>query len=75
MLVEIAMADGILAQEEEDFLSEFLDPNLGSIQQLSQRPKLTQQEFNSVSQGDVRKTMFMLSWTLALADEDFAQEE
>ena len=75
MLVEVAMADGILAQEESDFLMEFLDPTLGSVQELSTRPRLTQQELDAVSKGGVRNTMFMLSWTLALADEDFAPQE
>ena len=75
MLVEVAMADGILAQEESDWLREFLHPNLGSIETISRSPKLTRQEFNTVSKGPVRQTMFMLSWTLALADEDFDQAE
>ena len=75
MLVEIAMADGVLAQEESDWLREFLHPSLGSIETISRSPKLTRQEFDTVSRGPVRQTMFMLAWTLALADEEFDQSE
>ena len=75
MLVQMAMADGVLAPEESQFLQEFLDPNLGSLQSLSSRPPLSGAEFSQVSQGGVRESMLMLVWTLAITDEDFDPKE
>jgi hypothetical protein len=75
MLVEIAMADGILAPAEESWLLSFLDPSMGSIQSISQRPKITSAELNTASKGPVRQTLLMLAWALALADESFVSSE
>ena len=74
MLVEIAMADGHLAQAEEAWLMSFLNPN-ESVQELAKRPQITSAELQMASQGRVRQSLLMLSWALALADQDFASSE
>ena len=75
MLVEVAMADGILAPEEKEWLTSLLDPRLGTIDSIARNPKLTAAELSQTSVGGVRETMLMVAWTLALCDEDFAEEE
>ena len=75
MLVQMAMADGVLASKEIEFLQENLNPNLGSIESLAARPPLSNAEFSQVSQGGVRESMLMLVWTLSIADEDFDPKE
>ena len=74
MLTQVAMADGILADEEQDFISGFIGQKY-TINQLRQLPKLIQSEFDQVSNHNIKKNLFMLAWTMALTDEDFAAEE
>ena len=75
MLVELAMADGSISTSEVEWLNSLIDPSIGSIQSISQLPKLTQQELQQASAGAVRETMLMLTWALALCDEELAQQE
>jgi len=75
MLVQIAMADGVMAQQESNWLAEFLDPSFGDVDSLARRPPISGPEFSQVSAGPVRETMLLITWTLALADEDFAAQE
>ncbi len=75
MLVEIANADGRLAEEEKIFLNEFLVPNFGTVETLSNKPALSADELGATSAGRVRDTMLMLAWALALVDEDLDSRE
>lgn len=75
MLVEVAHADGKLAAEERRQLAEFIDPALGTVEELAARPPLSDAELAETSSEGTRRTMLMLAWALALADEDFAPEE
>ena len=75
MLVEAATTDGRLAEEEESFLIEFLDGAEGSVEDLAQRPELTDAELGETTAGAVRETMLMLANTLALSDEHFDATE
>ena len=75
MLVEIAGADGHIAEEERGFLMEFLDSDLGDVESLSSRPQLTSAELDETSRGAPRDTMLMLAWVLAISDEDFDAAE
>ena len=75
MLVEIAAADGELAQEEREFLNSFVDPESGSVEQISNGPKLSSAELGECSAGAVRETMLMLAWGVALTDEEVAAAE
>ena len=74
MLVEIAMVDGHLAQAEEAWLMSFLNP-AESIQELAKRPQITSAELQMASKGQVRLSLLMISWALALADQSFATSE
>ena len=75
MLVEIARADGRLSNEESTWLTDFIAPDLGSVRDLTARPPLSDAELGETSQGSVRQTLLMVAWTLALADEHFAEPE
>ncbi|MCB9764034.1 MAG: hypothetical protein H6739_29960 [Alphaproteobacteria bacterium] len=75
MLVEVSSADGRITRDEEAFLLEFLDPEVGTPQDLAQRPPLSDAELNETSGGAVRETLLMLAWALALCDEDLAESE
>ncbi len=75
MLVEVASADGSLAEAERSFLMDFLDPELGSVDSLAMRPPLTTAELSQSSQGAVRGSMLMLAWVLSLSDEAFDPAE
>ncbi|MBN2798239.1 MAG: hypothetical protein JXX28_03765, partial [Deltaproteobacteria bacterium] len=75
MLVEIAASDGHLAEEEQEFFTEFIDPSLGSVESLTQRPPLTAAELAQTSRGASRETMLALAWVLTLADEAYQQAE
>jgi tellurite resistance protein len=75
MLVEVAQADGTLAPAEKDFMNEFLSPDVGSLDSLMERPPLTAAELANTSRGNVRGTLLMLTWVLALSDESFDPAE
>ncbi|MBK8012642.1 MAG: TerB family tellurite resistance protein [Deltaproteobacteria bacterium] len=74
MLIEIASADGTIAPEERAFLTSFLTPEMGTLDALAQKPRLTTAELSETSPSS-RKTMLMLAWALALTDEELADEE
>ena len=75
MLVQVAVSDGNLSTEEEDWLASFLDPQQGSVSNIAQRPPLSQAEVSQTSAGAVRETMLMIAWMVALCDEEFADQE
>ncbi len=75
MLVELATADGALANEEEALLIEFIDPEAGTLQEIMRRPPLTLAELGQTSQGGVRLTLLALCWVVALSDESFDLRE
>ena len=75
MLVEIAQADGHLADEEKTFLADFITPDLGSVDELSKRAKLSTAEMAECSQGASRETMLMIAWALACTDKDLDPAE
>jgi uncharacterized tellurite resistance protein B-like protein len=75
MLVEVAAAHGGISDEESSHLAEVLDPELGSLESLRERPPLTDAELGEASQGAVRDTMVAAVWALALCDEHEAEAE
>lgn len=75
MLVEIANADGNVAEEEKSFLAGFVTPDLGTVDDLLAKPALSAAELGEVSQGAVREVMVMLDWAVAFTDEELAEEE
>lgn len=74
VLVELAKGDGQLSPEEQTLLSGFLDPSLGTVDQLSTRPPLSAVELSETS-GPARETILMLGWALALSDNSLAASE
>jgi tellurite resistance protein len=75
MLTEIACADGELGDDERAFLSGFISPEIGSVEQLSQHAPLTVAELSECTHGLGRDTMLMLAWALAFTDQDLAAAE
>jgi len=75
MLVEIANADGNIADEEKAFLADFVPPDLGSVDGLLARAPLSKVELDETAQGRSRETLLMVAWALALTDEDLAEAE
>lgn len=75
MLAEISSADGSLGDEERQFVAGFVDSSMGTVDEIAARPPLSKVELEEVSHGQVRDTMLMTAWGVALSDEDLAQEE
>jgi tellurite resistance protein len=75
MLIEIASADGQLGQDEHMFVSGFITPDLGSVEELWRAPRLSAAELAETSEGPVRDTMLILAWAVAWTDERLAPEE
>jgi hypothetical protein len=64
-----------LAQEERDFLANFVPSDFGSIEQLAAQPPLSPVELEETSSGATRESMLMLAWTVALTDEELDANE
>lgn len=75
MLTEIACADGTVSDDEREFLSGFISPDIGTVDSLAQKQRLSPAELSETSQGPQRDTMYMLAWAVALTDEDLSSEE
>jgi hypothetical protein len=75
MLVEIACADGTVSDDEREFLGDFIDPELGTIDDLATRDKLNAVDLEEAAEGAVRESMMMIAWTAALSDEGLADSE
>ena len=75
MLVEVALAHGGVSAEEQSHLEDTLDPQVGSLQALAQRPPLSRAELGEATKGPVRVSLLALAWTLALVDERFDAAE
>lgn len=75
MIIEIARADGQLAQEERAMLTELIPPELGTLQEIAAKPALNPIELDEASQGPTRETMLLFAWAVALTDEELAQAE
>lgn len=70
LLVAMAGADQQVAPEERAFLASFLDPAMGSLDDLMSRPAPSKVEVEEVSSGGVRETILMLCQGMALSDEN-----
>ncbi|MBC7881742.1 MAG: TerB family tellurite resistance protein [Anaerolineae bacterium] len=75
MLIGIALADGQLSDQERGYFSSFIAPDLGAVEELAQRGTPGAVELEETSQGDVRSTMLMLAWSIALTDGQLAPAE
>ena len=75
MMVEISMADGHLIKSEREWLMLLLNPEYGTLEQISQFPPLTGPELSNCSTGGVRLTMLMVASAIAMCDEHLDQQE
>ena len=75
LLVALAAADQQVTAEERQFLAAFIDPSLGSIDDLMQRPAPSKVEIEETSSGGARETILMVCWGMALADENLEESE
>ena len=75
MMVEISRADGQLIKSEREWLMLLLNPEYGTLEQISQFPPLTAPELSSCSTGGVRLTMIMVACAIAMCDEHLDQQE
>jgi len=73
MLVEVTCADGQLSEAEDAFLMEFLEGS--SVEELSQRPELTEAELGETSTGGMRETLLLIAAVAALSDEEYSKPE
>lgn len=72
VLLDVARADGRIATEEWDFLSQHA-PDLLALLESDPQP-LSRAELLQAS-PQTRETIFMLAWALALADRQLAEAE
>ncbi len=75
MLVEIARADGKVTPTEWAFLGELIPGDITSVDTAMEQPDLSDKELDAVTKGACRDTMLMLTWALALTDEDMDTDE
>lgn len=75
MMAEVAAVDGRLADAERALLERFVNTEIGSVDELLGRPALRQAELDEVSPGEVRRTMLMMVWALAVIDEKLHDNE
>lgn len=73
-LVEVCCADGSVGDEERALVSSFLDPSIGTFEELSTRDPLSATELRE-SSASAREAIYMLSWACAMCDEDVASAE
>ncbi len=74
MLVEMARADGNIAKEEKAFFNDFLNSETGNLASLMRAPAISIVECEEVSK-EAQEVVFMLTVAVALADDEFADEE
>ena len=73
-LVELSAADGEVSDDERSFMADFLDPSLGTVDELAQRPPLTAADLGETTES-VRGSILLLGWACAMSDEDLADAE
>ncbi|QDV05779.1 hypothetical protein Poly30_12810 [Planctomycetes bacterium Poly30] len=73
-LVELSAADGEISADEVAFIADFIDPELGTVEDFARRDKLTPAELSETSEA-VRGSIMMLAWACAMSDEELADAE
>lgn len=74
LLIEMAKADGQIAQEEKEFFQEFLDEDTGTFAELMRSSSLSRVELEEVSR-EAKENVFMITVAVALADKQFDDKE
>ncbi len=73
-LVELSAADGEISADEVAFISDFIDPELGSVEEFAKREPLTTAELAETSEP-ARASIMMLAWACAMSDDELADAE
>lgn len=73
-LIELSAADGEVSADEIAFISDFIAPELGTIDELAKREALTPAELSETSET-VRASIVMLGWACAMSDDELVDEE
>ena len=73
-LLELSKSDGMVSTEELLFISEFINPSVGSLEQMLQMEPLTRAELKGTTL-EARPSIVMLAWACALCDEDLDPAE
>ncbi|MEM8710774.1 MAG: hypothetical protein AAGG01_07460 [Planctomycetota bacterium] len=73
-LVELSAADGEISADEVAFIADFIDPELGTVEEFAKRDPLTPAELSETSEP-ARPSIMMLAWACAMSDEELADEE
>lgn len=74
MLIELASTDGALTAQEKTMLSDFVAPDLGSIETLTRYDALSAVELDETTPA-VRESMYLLAWTMAVTDNTLSAAE
>ncbi|QDV09598.1 Tellurite resistance protein TerB [Planctomycetes bacterium Poly30] len=67
-LLELSQSDGIVTTEELLFISEFVHPDIGTLEDMLRMGPLTSEELSRTS-PEARPSIVMLAWACALCDE------
>ncbi|GLR16672.1 tellurite resistance TerB family protein [Portibacter lacus] len=73
-LVAIADADGKITPEEREMLTEIIPARFGSIQEIQNKDQVSRIEAEELS-SNVKETVYLLGWAMALADYDVDASE
>jgi tellurite resistance protein len=75
MLIEMAKADGAIAQEEKEFFQSFLSAETGSFAELMRAQPLSRVECEEVTSVTMKENVLMITAAVAMADHDFSAVE
>lgn len=74
LLVSIAQADGRISEDERNFIAELLPKKLGTISDIAARGEISSVEAEELD-SNVKKSIMMLGWAVALVDFDLSPAE
>ncbi len=75
LMTEMIISDGDVGTEETYLFNSLIDPEMGTFEDYKNHAPLSLQELQSVSPGNIRKTILMVVWAVALCDENFDESE
>lgn len=73
-LVGIASADGKITPDEREMLSDVIPSKFGSIQEIQSKDQVSRIEAEEIDEN-VKETVYLLGWSMALADFDVDSSE
>lgn len=73
-IVGIASADGRITSDERDFLTDTIPARFGTIEDIQAKGDISRVEASELESGS-KETIYLLGWTMALADFDVDPSE